>query len=94
MTVRSAGGFAELVLAGPAWLEAEFDAIVAANFGPPPPPSPAPRASGPSYPPAGRTRSRRPPRVRAPAGQCPRRERSPPETIPKCRSASEKGVMW
>ncbi len=85
MTVRSAGEFADLVLADPAWLEAEFDAIVAANFGPPPKPSPPPRASGPSYPSAGRTRSRRPPRVRAPAGQCPRRERSPPDTAVNCR---------
>ncbi|MGK3206317.1 hypothetical protein [Amycolatopsis sp. MEPSY49] len=85
MTVRSAGGFADLVLADPAWLEAEFEAIVAANFGPPPKPSPPPRASGPSHPSAGRTRSRRPPRVRARAGKCPRRERSPPATVVSCR---------
>lgn len=40
------GGFAELVCADPAWMRAEFDAIIAANFGTaaeqpevPPPPS-------------------------------------------------------
>ncbi|MGW5719882.1 hypothetical protein ACWEVP_27210 [Amycolatopsis sp. NPDC003865] len=85
MIVRPAGEFADLVLADPAWLEAEFDAIVAANFGPPPPRFPAPRASGFPHLPVGRTRSRRPPRVRAPAGRCPRRERSPPGTAVKCR---------
>jgi hypothetical protein len=72
-------GFAELVLADPAWVRAEFDAIVAANFDPPPPPVPA------SQRPPGMPRPvlvlgvpRRRPRVRPPAGTCPCRERSPP----------------
>jgi len=36
----AADGLAELALADPAWVRAEFDAIVAANFGSPPPPPP------------------------------------------------------
>ena len=38
-------GFAELVCADPAWLRAEFDAIIAANF-PSPPPGPTPPRPG------------------------------------------------
>ncbi|WP_436499709.1 hypothetical protein [Actinokineospora sp. HUAS TT18] len=45
-------GFAELVCADAAWLRAEFDAIVTANFGvrPPCPPRPRPGSAGPSTP--------------------------------------------
>jgi hypothetical protein len=41
-------GFAELVCAEPAWLRAEFDAIMTANFGVlPPPPGQRPAPAGP-----------------------------------------------
>ncbi len=84
-TARSAAadGFAELVLADPAWVRAEFDAIVAANFDPPPPPVPAARRRPAAARPAavvGATRRR--PRVRLLAAKCPRRERSPPRLWP------------
>ena len=50
MTVTS--GFAELVYADPAWLRAEFDAIMTANFGDAPltPPRPRPSSAGPQRP--------------------------------------------
>jgi len=50
---RVASGFAELVCADPAWVDAEFDAIMTANFGvlrpcpPPVPPKPRPGSTGP-----------------------------------------------
>jgi len=80
-TARSAAadGFAELVLADPAWVRAEFDAIVAANFGPPPPPVPAARRRpGLPRPAAAVGTPQRRPGVRLLAGKCPRRERAPP----------------
>src|ERR1700749_4851105 len=49
-------GFAELVCSDPAWVDAEFDAIMTANFGvlpawpPPLPPQPRPGATGPRHP--------------------------------------------
>lgn len=48
-------GFAELVCADEAWLRAEFDAIITANFGvfPPPLARPRPGSAGPRQP--GRT---------------------------------------
>ncbi|KDN22958.1 hypothetical protein [Amycolatopsis rifamycinica] len=73
----AADGFAELVLADPAWVRAEFDAIVAANFGPPPPPAPAARRGRPR-PPGAVGAPRRRPGVRLLAAKCPRRERAPP----------------
>jgi hypothetical protein len=75
----AADGFAELVLADPAWVRAEFEAIVAANFGPPPPPVPAARSRpGLPRPAAVVGRPRRRQGVRLLAGKCPRRERAPP----------------
>ncbi|KAA9157741.1 hypothetical protein FPZ12_024160 [Amycolatopsis acidicola] len=78
--------FAELVYADPAWLRAEFDAIMTANFGVRPPrhPRPEPRASGPRRPrrhkhslaPGGRT----PPT--APTARGRRRQRAPPLPAP------------
>ncbi|MDS0140071.1 MULTISPECIES: hypothetical protein [unclassified Amycolatopsis] len=74
-----ADGFAELVLADPAWVRAEFDAIVAANFEPPSPPVPAARRRrGVPRPPRVAGLPRRRPGVRLLAAKCPRRERSPP----------------
>src|SRR4051794_352276 len=58
-TTRAADGFAELVLADPEWVRAEFDALVAANFGPPPRPVPPAR------------RPRRRPRAREVRGGAP-----------------------
>lgn len=57
--------FTELVCADPAWLDAEFDAIVTANFGtvPPCPPSGRPRPGS-----AGPQRPGRPPRSTVPVG--------------------------
>ncbi|WP_143060644.1 hypothetical protein [Amycolatopsis tolypomycina] len=76
---RTADGFAALVLADPAWVRAEFDAIVAANFAPPPPsPVPAARRRGMPRPPAVVGVPRRRPGVRLLAAKCPRRERAPP----------------
>ena len=81
---RTADGFAELVLADPEWVLAEFDAIVAANFGPAPPPVPAARRRrGVPRPPAVVGVPRRRPGVRLLAAKCPRRERAPP----RCRTA-------
>ncbi|MEV4053518.1 hypothetical protein AB0J55_20190 [Amycolatopsis sp. NPDC049688] len=77
----AAGGFTDLVLADPAWVRAEFDAIVAANFGPPPPPVPAARHRPRGFRPAAVLgRPRRRPGVRLLAAKCPRRERAPPRT--------------
>ena len=76
---RAADGFAELVLADPAWVRAEFDAIVSANFGPPPPPVPAARRRpGRPRPPRVAGVPRRRPGGRLLAAKCPRRERAPP----------------
>lgn len=49
-------GFFELVYADAAWLRAEFDAIMTANFGAIPPylPTPRPGSSGPRRPPRSR----------------------------------------
>ncbi|WP_285487362.1 hypothetical protein [Amycolatopsis taiwanensis] len=46
--VAVSSGFAELVCADAAWLRAEFDAIMTANFGvlPPRPPRPRPGSTG------------------------------------------------
>jgi hypothetical protein len=79
----TADGFAELVLADPAWVRAEFDAIVTANFGPPPPPVPARRRPGLPRPAAVLGVPRRRPGARLLAGKCPRRERSPPRLRPE-----------
>ena len=77
-------GFAEQVCADPAWLRAEFDAIMAANF-PSPPPGPAPPRPGS----AGLRRPGRTPTANAGARQPTdavltvagwRRQRSPPVT--------------
>ncbi|SFW85190.1 hypothetical protein [Amycolatopsis australiensis] len=88
MTVRSANdGFAELVLADPAWVRAEFDAIVAANFEPPLRPSPVPRTPDAPHPAAGRDPA--PWRVLTLPVRCPRRERSPPE--PRFVTGGERG---
>ncbi|MEU5259362.1 hypothetical protein [Amycolatopsis sp. NPDC021455] len=94
----AADGFAELVLADPAWVRAEFDAIVTANFGPPPPlpPArfPARRRPGLPRPAAVLGLPRRRPGVRLLAGKCPRRERSPPEALsPQRMDSGERGVM-
>ncbi|WP_146060444.1 hypothetical protein [Amycolatopsis sp. CA-128772] len=79
---RTADGFAELVLADPAWVRAEFDAIVAANFDPPPPPVPAARRRpGPPRPRRVAGVPRRRPGFRL-AARCPRRERGPPRLGP------------
>ncbi|HET6706431.1 hypothetical protein [Amycolatopsis sp.] len=92
---RTADGFAELVLADPAWVRAEFDAIVAANFGPPPPPVPAARRRrGVPRPPAVDGVPRRRPGVRLLAAKCPRRERAPPCSGGRRRTdTEERGVM-
>ena len=80
----AADGFAELVLADPAWVRAEFDAIVAANFDPPLPPLPAGRhRPGPPRPAAVLGAPRRRPGARLLAAKCPRRERSPPRCRPQ-----------
>lgn len=84
-----ADGFAELVLTDPAWVRAEFEAIVTANFGPPPPPVPA-AEPGPR-PPAVVGAPRRRPGVRLLAAKCPRRERSPPRLRTAKRTDTEKG---
>ncbi|GHG50850.1 MULTISPECIES: hypothetical protein [Amycolatopsis] len=91
---RAADGFAELVLADSAWVRAEFDAIVAANFGPPPPPVPAARRRGRPRPPAAVGVPRRRPGARLLAAKCPRRERAPPRprTV-KRTNTDERGVM-
>ena len=92
---RAADGFAELVLADPAWVRAEFDAIVAANFEPPPPPVPATRRR-PGVPRPGAVLGvpRRRPGVRLLAAKCPRRERAPPRfRAAKRTEIEERGVM-
>ena len=76
-------GFAELVCADPAWLRAEFDAIMTANFGvlPPPPPRLRPGSGGPRRPGrAPRTTAGVPDRIVpvAPEARGARRQRSPP----------------
>ncbi len=94
-STRAADGFAELVLADPAWVRAEFDAIVAANFGPPPLPVPAGRRrrEGPR-PPAVLGVPRRHPGVRLLAARAPRRERAPPRLrTAKRTDTEERGVM-
>jgi hypothetical protein len=79
-------GFADLVYADPDWLRAEFDAIVAANFGTPPPrrrlPS-RPGSSGPATAPvAGHPLTEPiPPRETAPSAHGERRQRSPPVCV-------------
>ncbi|MER6798957.1 hypothetical protein [Amycolatopsis mediterranei] len=89
-STRAGDGFAELVLAEPEWVRAEFDAIVAANFGPPPPPVPAARRRpGVPRPVAGRPRRR--PGARLLAGKCPRRERAPPRLRTRSEPRSRKG---
>lgn len=51
---RATNDFADIVCADPVWLDAEFDAIVAANFGAclpcPPRRSPRPGSAGPRHP--------------------------------------------
>jgi hypothetical protein len=79
----ASGGFAELVYADPDWLRAEFDAIVAANFGTPPPrrrPPSRPGSSGPATAPvaAHPLTEPTPPREAAPSAHGWRRQRSPP----------------
>ncbi len=89
---RTADGFAELVLADPAWVRAEFDAIVAANFGPPPPPVPAARRRREVPRPLGVIGvPRRRPGVRLLAAKCPRRERSPPRRRTVQRTDTRRG---
>lgn len=87
-----ADGFTELVLADPAWVRAEFDAIVAANFDPPRPPVPAARRRpGAPRPAAVLGVPRRRPGVRLLAGKGPRRERAPPRRRPEKPRTSGKG---
>lgn len=71
--------FADVVYADPAWVDAEFDAIIQAAFAPPPT---RPQAwSGPGRSPRGAaaedTFPTSPAKLPAPR-RCPRRERSPP----------------
>jgi len=74
--------FAELVCADPAWLHAEFEAIVSAGFGTPPSPPPAPRhrAGGnpPRPAPASRAAVATPRPSRLTAAPAALRQRSPP----------------
>ncbi|MGW3961734.1 hypothetical protein ACWED2_18065 [Amycolatopsis sp. NPDC005003] len=87
----AADGFTELVLADPEWVRAEFDAIVTANFDPPPPvPAARRRGAGPR-PPAVVGLPRRRPGVRLLAAKCPRRERSPPRLRTAKRTDTGKG---
>jgi hypothetical protein len=81
-TREADAAFADLICADPQWLDAEFDALIAASFGEPPaPPPPAP----PRVPPRpGSTPSRRrtpgPAAAASPAAAGPGfgRQRSPP----------------
>ncbi|WP_309114281.1 hypothetical protein [Saccharothrix sp.] len=81
-TVVGAEEFADLVYGDPAWLDAEFDAIVAANFPTEPfPTEPSPdRAEPPGHPVARRPVDREPVGVRVvlPVHAW-ARQRSPPE---------------
>jgi hypothetical protein len=91
---RAADGFAELVLADPAWVRAEFDAIVAANFEPPPPVPATRRRPGAPRPVAVLGVPRRRSGVRLLAAKCPRRERAPPRLrTAKRTEIEERGVM-
>ena len=80
----TAADFLAVLCADEELLRAEFDAIVDANWGAPPPVPPA-RPGGPDRRPAlprPPRLSRRPPVGRRPAGRAPARERSPPRTLP------------
>jgi hypothetical protein len=89
-------GFAELVYADPAWLDAEFNAIVAANFDRRVPLPPARRRP---IDPAGSSRHRPPyalashrwPSVPIPAPAPPRRERAPPLRLALSQVPDPKG---
>src|SRR5690242_5207258 len=81
-------GFAELVCADEAWLRAEFDAIMTANFGVRPPyaPRPRPGSAGPRRPgrvPHAAATGSYPARV-VPAMRGGHRQRSPPLTSAPC----------
>jgi len=89
LTTREAdAAFADLICADPQWLDAEFDALIAASFGrPPAPPPPAPPRVPPrpgSTPPPSRRPAPGPLAAasRAAAGPAHGRQRSPPAHRP------------
>jgi hypothetical protein len=83
-TREADAAFADLICADPQWLDAEFDALIAASFGEPPaPPPPAPPRVPPrpgSTPPPSRRRTPGPAAAASPAAAGPGlgRQRSPP----------------
>jgi hypothetical protein len=96
-TPATSAGFADLICADPEWVQAEFDALIAAAFGGPPaghtPPAPphVPAADrSPRYPLPPRPRILPPVTVTRGARDVQRRQRSPPhrhQTNPATQSA-------
>jgi hypothetical protein len=89
LTTREAdAAFADLICADPQWLDAEFDALIAASFSEPPaPPPPAPPRVPPrpgSTPPPSRRPAPGPVAAASPAAAGPghSRQRSPPAHLP------------
>src|SRR5690349_18379499 len=87
-TREADAAFAELICADPQWLDAEFDALIAASFGEPPaPPPPAPprvpQSPG-STPPPSPDPASGPAAAASPAAAGPGhgRQRSPPAHLP------------
>lgn len=84
-TRQAGSAFADLICADPQWLRAEFDALIAASFGPPPaqPPAAPPRIPprrGPWWPHSPAPRDRPFPAIPLLAATTPAtgRQRSPP----------------
>jgi hypothetical protein len=86
-TREADAAFADLICADPQWLDAEFDALIAASFGEPPaqpPPAPprVPPSPGSTPPPSPDPASGSAPASPAAAGSGHGRQRSPPAHLP------------
>ena len=98
-TREADAAFAELICADPQWLDAEFDALIAASFGEPPAqPPPAPPRVPPSpgsTPPPSRGPASGPAAAASPAAAGPGhgRQRSPPAHLPG-HPPAQQGWWW